>query len=73
MLDYGCATVMHLIPLHAPRLEGEDQSKDIDFTAAGIDTRRRAGYADATRALEARAWEACADTMDGILIHEIGA
>jgi NTE family protein len=69
MLDYGCATVMHLIPLHAPRLEGEDQTKDIDFTAAGIDTRRRAGYADAKRALEARAWESCADTLDGVVIH----
>ena len=24
-------------PLHAPRLEGEDQTKDIDFTAAKYD------------------------------------
>ncbi|MCC6212757.1 MAG: patatin-like phospholipase family protein [Burkholderiales bacterium] len=73
MLDYGCATVVHLLPLHAPRLEGEDQTKDIDFTAAGIDTRRSAGYADAKRALEARAWENCADTMDGIVIHGLTA
>jgi NTE family protein len=73
MLDYGCATVMHLMPLHAPRLEGEDQSKDIDFTAAGIDTRRSAGYTDTKRALESRAWESRADTMDGILIHETAA
>jgi len=69
MLDYGCATVMHLVPLHAPRLEGEDHTKDIDFTSAGIDTRRRAGYADARRALEARPWEHCEDTKDGIIIH----
>jgi len=69
MLGYGCATVMHLLPLHAPRLEGEDQTKDIDFTAAGIDSRRKAGYADTLRVLEERPWENCADTMDGIIIH----
>ena len=69
MLAYGCATVMHLLPLHAPRLEGEDQTKDIDFTAAGIDTRRKAGYADTRRVLEDQPWAHCADTMDGIIIH----
>lgn len=69
MLSYGCATVMHLVPLHAPRLEGEDHSKDIDFTSAGIDTRRKAGYEDTRRALEERAWTRPADTMDGIVIH----
>jgi NTE family protein len=69
MLDYGCATVMHLLPLHAPRLEGEDHTKDIDFTGAGIDTRRKAGYADTRRVLEEQPWAHCADTMDGIIIH----
>ena len=69
MLGYGCATVMHLMPLHAPRLEGEDQSKDIDFTSAGIDARRKAGYADTQRVLAEAPWENCADTTDGILIH----
>jgi NTE family protein len=69
MLDYGCATVMHLLPLHAPRLEGEDQSKDIDFTAAGIDTRRKAGYADTRRVLEEQPWQHCDDTLDGIILH----
>jgi NTE family protein len=69
MLGYGCATVMHLMPLHAPRLEGEDQSKDIDFTAAGIDARRKAGYAHAKRVLDEQPWNDSGDTMDGILIH----
>ena len=73
MLAYGCATVMHLIPLHAPRLEGEDQSKDIDFTAAGIDARRQAGYLDTQKALAEKAWEHCADTMDGVIIHDANA
>jgi NTE family protein len=69
MLDYGCATVMHLVPLHAPRLEGEDHTKDIDFTPAGIDTRRAAGYADTRRALREQPWAHCKDTTDGIVIH----
>ena len=69
MLGYGCATVMHLVPLHAPRLEGEDHTKDIDFSSAGIDARRKAGYADACRALAERPWTHCKDTTDGIIIH----
>ena len=69
MLDYGCATVMHLVPLHAPRLEGEDHSKDIDFTSAGIDARRNAGYADTKRVLDEQPWAHCADTADGVIIH----
>ena len=69
MLSYGCATVMHLVPLHAPRLNGEDHTKDIDFTSQGIDARRKAGYADTCRALEEQPWQHCADTLDGIIIH----
>jgi NTE family protein len=70
LLGYGCATVMHLVPLHAPRLDGEDHTKDIDFSAAGIDSRRKAGYADTRRALDEQPWANCPDTRDGILIHE---
>ncbi len=69
LLDYGCATVMHLMPLHAPRLEGEDQTKDMDFTSAGIDTRRKAGYDDTQRVLKAQPWNDRGDVMDGIIIH----
>ncbi len=70
LLAYGCATVMHLMPLHAPRLEREDQTKDIDFTGMGTETRWRAGYDDTRRVLAARPWEDFADTLDGIIIHE---
>jgi NTE family protein len=69
MLGYGCATVMHLLPLHAPKLEGEGNAKDIDFTGTGIDARRAAGYADTLRVLKEKPWEHCADTEDGIIIH----
>ena len=37
---WGCRTTMHVVHLLAPRLEGEDHTKDIDFTPAGMRTRR---------------------------------
>jgi NTE family protein len=43
LLDYGCATVMHVVPLLAPRIDGEGHTKDIDFTPAGIKARWQAG------------------------------
>jgi NTE family protein len=69
MLDHGCETVMHLMTLHAPRLESEDHTKDIDFTGSGIDSRRQAGYADTRHMLETQPWAHCKDTKDGIVIH----
>jgi len=69
LLAYGCATVMHVVPLHAPRLEGEDHTKDIDFTPSGIEARRQAGYADTLRSLEEEPWAHATDTMDGVIIH----
>jgi len=40
---WGCGTTMHIAHLIAPRLEGEDHTKDVDFTPAGIRARREAG------------------------------
>jgi NTE family protein len=68
--SYGCGTTMHLIRLVAPRLEGEDLNKDIDFTAAGIRARREAGYAATRRMIERAPWREPCGTLDGILIHE---
>jgi NTE family protein len=70
MLDYGCKTVMHVIPLLAPRVDGEDHTKDIDFTPSGIHARRQAGYADARRQIERAAWLEPCDDLDGVIIHE---
>ena len=70
LLDYGCATVMHIVPLAAPRLEGEDHTKDIDFTPHGIRTRWQAGYDDTRRAIERAPWRREVDAMDGIIVHE---
>ena len=71
LLAYGCATVMHVVPLLAPRIEGEDHTKDIDFTPAGVQARRQAGYADMRRALAQAPWRAEIDAMDGIILHEV--
>ena len=35
LASYGCGTTMHLVRLLAPRLDNEDHTKDIDFSAAG--------------------------------------
>jgi NTE family protein len=70
LLEYGCATVMHVIPLSVPRLDGEDHTKDIDFSARGIRARWEAGYADTRRAIEWAPWRRQVDAMDGIIVHE---
>lgn len=66
--SWGCETTMRLIKLAAPRLEGDDQLKDIDFTPAGIAARRQTGYDDAMRAIGARPWEAKMDPMEGMTV-----
>jgi NTE family protein len=71
LMAYGCATVMHVVPLLAPRINGEDHTKDIDFTPAGITARWNAGYADTRRAIERAPWREPVDAMDGVVIHEV--
>ena len=68
---WGCGTTMHLLRFHAPRLPGEDAYKDIDFTRAGIQARRQAGYDDARRAFAASPWRAPVESTDGVVIHQI--
>lgn len=69
LLAYGCTTTMHMIPLLAPRLPYEDQSKDMDFSASGIAQRWEAGYAHTMRALDARSWRTPASDLEGFRIH----
>ncbi len=71
LLDYGCATVMHVVPLLAPRVEGEDHTKDIDFTPMGVRTRWQAGYTDTRRTLEQACWREAADAIDGVIVHGV--
>ncbi len=70
MAGYGCLTQMHVVRLLAPVLDGEDHTKDIDFSAQGIRTRWEAGLAN-TRAVIARApWTEPVDPMEGFVLHE---
>ena len=73
LADYGCKTTMHVVTLLAPRLEGDDQNKDIDFSRGGISAHWQAGLADIKRALEAKPWTHEAGPLEGVLIHEMGA
>ena len=70
LLGYGCGTVMHIVPLRAPRIEGEDHSKDIDFTPAGVRARWNAGREFARRKIEAAPWAAAIDPVMGVVLHE---
>jgi NTE family protein len=59
---------MHVAHLLAPRIDGEDHTKDIDFTSAGIQARRRAGYADTVRMIERAPWKtADVDPIEGVI------
>ena len=72
LTSWGCGTTMHVARLVAPKLDGEDHTKDIDFTPAGIRERWREGYADARRMIERAPWRAPVDPMDGVVIHDLG-
>jgi NTE family protein len=66
---WGCGTTMHVAHLVAPRLEGEDHTKDIDFTPSGVRARRQAGYADTIRMIERAPWRNAADPIEGVVEH----
>jgi NTE family protein len=70
LASWGCGTIMHVAHLLAPRVDGEDHTKDIDFTSAGVHARRKAGYADTMRMVERSPWTtATVDPMDGVIEH----
>lgn len=66
---WGCSTTMHIAHLVAPRLDGEDNTKDIDFSASGIQARRQAGHADTMRMVERSPWREPADPIEGVIEH----
>jgi NTE family protein len=61
---------MHLVRLLAPRLENDDHTKDIDFSAAGIKSRWEAGYDYVQRAIGREPWNCEVDALTGVMIHE---
>jgi len=66
---WGCGTTMHVAHLVAPRLEGEDHTKDIDFTPAGVRARREAGYADTQDMVARSPWRAPTNPIEGVVEH----
>ncbi|MBA3811712.1 MAG: patatin-like phospholipase family protein [Caulobacteraceae bacterium] len=70
---YGCLTRMHVVRLLAPPLQGEDHSKDIDFSPEGIRARWDAGYADTSRVLAQAPWTRQFDPTEGFILHEAAA
>jgi len=73
LASWGCGSTMHVARLIAPRIDGEDHLKDIDFTPAGIEARRQAGYDEGRRVLAKAPWQRPVDPMEGIVIHETAA
>jgi len=69
LASWGCGTIMHVAHMRAPRLDGEDHTKDIDFTPAGVHARRRAGHADTMRMIEQAPWREDADPIEGVIEH----
>ena len=70
LASWGCNTTMHVARLVAPKLDGEDHTKDIDFTRSGIRARWEAGYADTKRMLDAAPWREPVDSVEGVIIHD---
>lgn len=70
LMSWGCKTTVHIVRLLAPRLDGEDHTKDIDFTASGIKARWAAGYTDTQDAIAEKPWDCTIDPLDGLLLHE---
>src|SRR5262245_13249220 len=69
LASWGCHTTMHVMRLQAPLLDGEDHTKDIDFTPAGVRARWQSGYADTLRMLEREPWTDPVDAMQGVAVH----
>ena len=70
LAKHGCLVRMHVVRLLAPPVRGEDHSKDIDFSAAGIRARWDAGYEETARVLNAAPWEQEWGEEQGFLLHE---
>lgn len=70
LVDQGCSTTMQVVRLLAPRLDGEDMSKDIDFSVSGIRARRQAGYADTLKMVAAAPWTAPVDPMEAVVVYQ---
>jgi NTE family protein len=68
--SWGCATQMHIVRLLAPSLEGDDHTKDVDFSPEGIAARWKAGLEDARKAVAHAPWVGEFDPVEGVFLHQ---
>ena len=73
LASHGCLTRMHVVRLLAPRLEGENHTKDVDFSPTGIESRWQAGLLNTREAIRLAPWQGEFDPLDGVILHEPGA
>jgi NTE family protein len=73
LAEYGCLSRMHVVRLLALIIDGENHTKDIDFSRRGILARSAAGYADTSRVIAMAPWEGEFDPMEGVILHEARA
>ncbi|MCB1545675.1 MAG: patatin-like phospholipase family protein [Methylobacteriaceae bacterium] len=69
--SHGCLTRMHVVRLLSPQINGEDHTKDIDFSKSGIRMRWEAGLRDARQALAEQPWRSDVDPREGFYLHEL--
>ncbi len=70
LMHYACQTRMHVVRLLAPALDGEDHSKDVDFSPSGIRERWEAGYEHTRATLQQAPWKGSFDPLEGFILHE---
>ena len=71
LASYGCLTQMHVVRLLAPRIDHENQTKDVDFSPEGIRQRWQAGYLNTRAAIKQAPWQKPNNTLDGVILHEL--
>ncbi len=68
--SWGCVTQMHVVRLLAPALAHEDHTKDVDFSAEGVNARWQAGLEDTRKAIGNAPWVGQFDPLEGVFLHE---
>ena len=71
LLDHGCKTVMHFVPLRTPEFAGEDHTKDIDFSPSTVAARWAKGHELAWEQLRRAPWQAPVDPLSGVVVHDM--
>ena len=70
LASYGCLTQMHVVRLLAPRIEHENQTKDVDFSPEGIRQRWQVGYENTRAVIKQAPWQKEFDALQGVVLHE---